>query len=830
MARLRELGALGNAASRLYREVLELSLAGEVERLTRMASPDLVYVDHRPLVGGVRHEGFEEVYRWTQTLTGFGFGLAAQDTIATRGERLAVIRIVRRTDAAEIEAIVLVELDEDGRGRALELFEVDQLDEAIAILDQRYAEHVGPSEAWDLLAEGMVAINRRDVAGLEALMAPELVAVDHRAPGWGRLDKDELVGRFPPVFEQRPHARWTIERDVLRGEEVIVCQLALRGQDTGFENQMLCLAVGVEGAMRRIETFPVDDEPAALARAGELGIAGRALGNRCSVAFRRYMAALGKGDLELALSLISEDARVTDHRAIVGGSEAVGVDEAVPAFVQAFMAVGFLGSRSHIVATRGERLALVQWTLRAGGADIEMLILACTDDDGLGHSNDLFDPDQLDAALALLDAMFAEQLASDGLPANLATESWRRSVDAVMAGDSAALRTFIRPDMVMVDHRPLGTESAAGQDEVVRWTETSAVVGFERAETRAMAVRGQRLALSLHTRWAGAAVVETLRVNETDQQGRGLRTDTFDPSQLDEALALLDQRYAEELGPELAAIAAFQADGLRELNIGDHAAIRRRMPADARLRDHRLAHFGTMTREEWLASYAPVFERATELRFWVSDLIAVGPRGTFARLEMATVIEGGETSNPFLAVTEIVDGALLGFDLYPLDDVVAARARWVELSGGPLPSQARFAFGRAIELLNERDLDGFASLLAEDFLGTDHRPLGWANLGKADFLAWYPPMLEQRPDVRWAIREELLATDRVICLDVSVGGGAAGDEDEPGIFEVAQTVVVTAAEDGLATSFEIFDQAERDVALALARRLAVELEGSAPQP
>jgi hypothetical protein len=113
--------------------------------------------------------------------------------------------------------------------------------------------------------------------------------------------------------------------------------------------------------------------------------------------------------------------------------------------------------------------------------------------------------------------------------------------------------------------------------------------------------------------------------------------------------------------------------------------------------------------------------------------------------------------------------------------------------------------------------------LSEDFLATDHRPLGWRHLDAVQFVAWYPPMIEQRPDVQWGIGDEHLGTEHVVCVDVVVGGGASGADHDPGGFDIPQTVVAT-ARDGRLTSMELYDQAERDTAIAHARDLSAELD------
>src|SRR6202044_1518948 len=102
-----------------------------------------------------------------QATVDVGFTMTMSGTLATRGERLALLRVrVSGRDAGTIqnEALNIVEIDAEDRIAGNVVFELDDFDAAIAELDARYIAGEGAAHAgtWSLIAGAFVALNRHE--------------------------------------------------------------------------------------------------------------------------------------------------------------------------------------------------------------------------------------------------------------------------------------------------------------------------------------------------------------------------------------------------------------------------------------------------------------------------------------------------------------------------------------------------------------------------------------------------------------------------------------------------------------------------------------------
>src|SRR5439155_10570158 len=122
----------------------------------------------------------------------------------------------------------------------------------------------------------------------------------------------------------------------------------------------------------------------------------------------------------------------------------------------------------HVLATRGETLHVNRGVLYnpdapGGGFATEVLGLWEIDADERLITCVLFDPDQLDAALAELDALY---IAGDGAryaePVRLVTEILR----SVTRRDDA-YRDLIHPDVVQIDRRLASLGEMRGRDAFI---------------------------------------------------------------------------------------------------------------------------------------------------------------------------------------------------------------------------------------------------------------------------------------------------------------------------------------------------------------------------
>lgn len=201
-----------------------------------------------------------------------------------------------------------------------------------------------------------------------------------------------------------------------------------------------------------------------------------------------------------------------------------------------------LGSRTSVdtLAIRGDRFSLFSVTIRQSGFVIDQLMVNELAEHGLLRRNVVFDPDDLEAALDELDAMYLAGLGPDDAETyRLATEQYAAYVEL----DAERLDEVTADNHVFVDHRRLGNFGELGRAEF-----------FEMFESR-RATRGPGRALStaVHRLEGGVLVYSTgeQTARESDGaevassgvfmihvvEGRVDRAEIFDDDQLDAALA-----------------------------------------------------------------------------------------------------------------------------------------------------------------------------------------------------------------------------------------------------------------------------------------------------
>ncbi len=120
-------------------------------------------------------------------------GAPKLDVLATRGDRLALVRMLWRgaggdVGPSEIDWLLLIELGIDGRHRAVVTFDADDTDSAYAELDERVMDE-GSADlravAW--VRDFATAFEQRDWDAVAAGYAPDFVGHDHRLVSWGTL-------------------------------------------------------------------------------------------------------------------------------------------------------------------------------------------------------------------------------------------------------------------------------------------------------------------------------------------------------------------------------------------------------------------------------------------------------------------------------------------------------------------------------------------------------------------------------------------------------------------------------------------------------------------
>ena len=212
---------------------------------------------------------------------------------------------------------------------------------------------------------------------------------------------------------------------------------------------------------------------------------------------------------------------------------------------------------SHVmIAARGERLALSKITTR--GPDVspgapydELLQLYMIDETARVSQQVWFDVDDMDAAIAELDAMHARSEREtrrqprrlENTATAVFTRFWSRSATQDWTGAAELVAgAFSGTDR----RRVVNGGDQQGRDVVIESLRVSADVGFTFTMSDVLATRGKRLALT-RVRGSGhdpdAIQDDALNMVEIDADERILSIAVFDLDDFDSAIAELDARY-----------------------------------------------------------------------------------------------------------------------------------------------------------------------------------------------------------------------------------------------------------------------------------------------
>jgi hypothetical protein len=288
---------------------------------------------------------------------------------------------------------------------------------------------------------------------------------------------------------------------------------------------------------------------------------------------------------------------------------------------------------------------------REGGAPAVQRVAVVAVEGGRVVEMHRFPPDHRPAA----EARFAELAATpEGGGAaiqpqveNLASRAVRAGNDVALAGNWDAVVEGLDPDVVLADRRPLyggiTAEGAASYREFVRSVFRT---GVAHVSVEVQAQRGDHLAL-VHVVHSGPmASLTTEQVVELDEAGRHIvRHELFEPAQLREAAAVLDDLYAATLGAEDAAA---------------WDVYRRSSPA--------------------LSAPQAGFETSPE-SWWMTRRVLGLSRGVvYTWADLRGSREDGTAIAQALHVVVTRDGELSSVDAYAPEDVDVAAAHFTELT------------------------------------------------------------------------------------------------------------------------------------------------------
>jgi DNA-binding SARP family transcriptional activator/ketosteroid isomerase-like protein len=691
-------------------------------------------------------------------------------TLATRGDRLAAYRVTLRVPDPPATFPVLVIAAVDDRGQLLHstLFDVDDLGGALAELDRLFVEGEGAdhTDVLCLMASLFDALLRRDRHGVAALLAPDFVVRSHRtirpldamtAAEW----LDGLQAQFAgPAYSGTSAVQVDhVARLSARGGLWAV-QFVGELENGGRFSQPVLFAVHVDrGRIAAIDAYDEHDGEAALG-----SLADEPEPNTATRTVRRAVAALNRRDWQGFVDAHAPAFVFVDDRPGVRlreeGDDAFGTYE---------MMVGldeFRFERTPI-AMRGDGLVLIHsrvwWVVgEAGPSDIETVSVVECDADGLIVSDTGFDPDDIDAAYALLEARHAELIGNDtetpeATPVeNAAWMAALRVRDALHRRDWDGFVALLDPDVECVDHN--GQLHLEGDDALGTYRILMTLEEF-RFERTLLASRGDRLAfvrdvVTFRDRDSGFAEVEALSLYQVDQQGLVTHIVGYSPDDVDAAQAELDAR-ARELNARAASLDA------------DPLAIPRNRAA-----------------------------RAVEQPGW----------SLLSALDEDLCLH--ETPDGFVFHEVDSTGAVVERVAYSSDDLAGAASeiarRFYEHHGVPVAVAATTAS------INEHDLVAVRRCLDDDCVFEDSREFRVVEIRDADqYVETLRSAIELAPDYTIILRRVLAVAEFGHVLLT----GSVGTTIDGGSFEVAVVAVSMWDERGLVSRIAIYEP--KDAALAV---------------
>lgn len=336
-------------------------------------------------------------------------------------------------------------------------------------------------------------------------------------------------------------------------------------------------------------------------------------------------------------------------------------------------------------------LAIYHWrteghSLDGGAFVIDLLMCAALRPDRSWHA-EVYDRDDEDAARARWVELRAELDAEVGSPsvlANRATQRLRPFADAFRARDWVAIRSFISDRVVQEDRRSTvrapGTTDA---DEFASNIQGLADVGFTSLEPTTLAIRGVNLMLNRYE-WShpDGFTLETLNLGEVGIDGRAIRNCTLDPDALAEAYRLLDEWYLEGEGVEWAEVLEPLVQAIACYNARDWEGLRRvRHGVPMTTIDHRLAGWGRLEGGDALTDLQQSLgELAADITVGIVEYVELAADlGIYRWRTEGHSVDGGAFVMEMLMCSAVMPDGSVRTEVFDGDDLVGARARWIEL-------------------------------------------------------------------------------------------------------------------------------------------------------
>jgi class 3 adenylate cyclase len=596
----------GERRAALTRAFCDAFAARNWEALAALLAPDLIVNDHRPLGWETLHGPAEYVHA-LESLVDLAPDVELRVDHLTMAGGCAIYfttwRGTRDGGAFESPSVIVADLDEMGRIRRFDQFDLDQLAEARKLFDETgsttgfppYQGGDGPAlssaegegskgqaerpppgpllgkEGGPLALVALapqtpatIAADRvhaafaaRDWAAMRATCRPDAKFEDRRRHVLLSGDLDWWIADVRGIVETTPDVRYERQLTGTLGSfvalERIIWSAAPSGERVEVEYLRLT-EVDDRGRIVGIIGFDADDRPAAAREMLERYARGEGAKSMPAAAFE-VARALNDHDLRRFRAALADDFIMHDHRR-TGIGRIDDVDyyvESLAALFEAapdltFETLYFIGAHQHA------SLAVARcFGKLAGGGEVESVFLRLImHRDGCVARVEMFELDDFEVAKARFEELAripaeGRTLAS-AAPPNAATRLRSRINDAFLAKDWDAMRALARDDLVFEDRRKFSLMNG-GVDLWIKSAEAVQVASGVAFKDQLIGTLGDRIDLRHRVVTGigpdgGAFESEFVLLTEIDADGRLMASINFDVDARAEALTEARDRLA----------------------------------------------------------------------------------------------------------------------------------------------------------------------------------------------------------------------------------------------------------------------------------------------
>ena len=806
---------LENATIRACERLFADFATGDWDAVRETLADDFSQDDRRRVVGaGVRHGRDDEIAD-LRAIADLWTGNAAPTYIATRGERLALMRLRfslpnQGNEAFLTEGLGLCEINAEERIVAAVSFDPDDIDAAFEELDARYlvGEAAAHSDAWSVIAKSFAGFNRHELPPT----THDPVYIDHRP--LVSSEGADLAASLRAMLDLTSTVSVYVEAVHRLSDLGAVTTFVLTGtwqESSDVEARMVAMFTVDRDLISGVEVFDEADLDVALAKFEALQPQTRRLENAVSQVGERFLTHFVARDWEAMAGLLADDYSSDDRRRVVGAGLRRGRDAQI-ADMRAIADLWITNVKMTVIATRGERLALTRtsFSSRHHGSESflsDVLDVAEIDANGRYLANVSFDPDDIDAAFEELDTRY---LAGE---AAAYSQTWSRTAESYAAVNRHQLYPTTA-DFVNVDHRR-GIAFAPGDMLPyieAAWAVTPDIKLYIEAVHRLSKLGAVITAIGNGTSPEGFDA-EWRFVHLLTFQGEQIdRGEFFDETDLDAAIARFEefepparllQNAASAAHARLTAcVAARDWNALSEILADDIAIDDRRRVVNSGI---------TRGRDAAVANMSGVIE--VGLTNVSSTVIAT--RGD--RLDLCrTCVSGQDRPEAFqiefLSVVEIdADQRIVARVLFDPEDIDSAfeelDARYIAGEAAPC-ARTWSAMARTCAVFNQGELPA----TTPDSVFVDHRPV--LTVDAADLPSYLRAMWDVTPD----IRVEIEAVHRLSELGAVVTHVVNSTSPE-GFNAEWRGILIYTLEADMVNRCEVFDETDLEAALARFKEL-----------